>query len=90
MASDPVRPCIGCGQSDDHPRHVVDNGTGNDALWHPDCHARSANGCEVCEAQIAGVPSGTVGDELRAHLVTTGSSADQPGWTSPDEAVTRG
>lgn len=64
-----VRPCIGCGQSDDHPRHeiVVADGQHTSVLWHMDCHA--AAGCEVCADQIKGA-KGAQGDKLRAHLVS--------------------
>ena len=58
-----LRNCVGCGQVDDHPRHVDPNGpdTGD---WHHDCHFR-ATGCEVCEAVSA---EGLTGDELREHI----------------------
>ena len=59
-----LRNCIGCGQVDDHPRHVVGLPDGSDVPWHHDCHAR-ATGCEVCAAVAE---SGFTGDELRAHI----------------------
>lgn len=95
MASNPVRPCIGCGQADDHPRHVVVVASGEEhveVLWHMDCHDL-ATGCDVCHAQlegVGGVDGNPKGDQLRAHLETTGPGADQPGWTAPadpEEAV---
>jgi len=58
------RNCIGCGQVDDHPRHVIDVG-GVDTCWHHDCHYR-ATGCPVCQAVSE---AGLTGDELRAHIV---------------------
>jgi hypothetical protein len=64
----PIRVCIGCTQSDDHPRHVVGLPDGSDVYWHMDCHAL-ATGCEVCAAQISGA-DGVIGDELRVHLTT--------------------
>jgi hypothetical protein len=69
VGNNPTRPCIGCGQVDDHPRHVVATPDGNAAPWHMDCHARSANGCEVCAAQIAGA-GGATGEALREHLLS--------------------
>lgn len=66
--------CIGCGQRDDHPKHVLlvnaDHTTVN---WHMDCHSRSGDGCEVCTSQIAGKPAGTIGAELREHLTSKDS-----------------
>lgn len=64
-----LRPCVGCSQVDDHPRHVIDTANVGPIPWHMDCHA-SLTGCEVCARQIAGVPLGTIGDELRVHLTT--------------------
>lgn len=58
-----LRNCIACGQKDDHPRHVTDFGD-----WHLDCHARSREGCELCEAATDS-HDGLTGDELRSHLV---------------------
>lgn len=84
--SNPVRTCIGCASQDDHPRHVIATGDGAAVTWHFDCHT-IASDCESCKAQIAGA-KGAKGDKLRAHLVTTGPGADQPGWTAPaDEPV---
>lgn len=67
--TNPVRTCIGCGQVDDHPRHVVLVGADHaEVTWHMDCHSRAAN-CDVCASQIADA-NGATGDELRTHLVT--------------------
>ncbi len=85
--SNPVRTCIGCTQTDDHPRHVVVAGDGTDVTWHLDCHA-IATGCDSCEAQLEGVGGVTgtpKGEALREHLLTTGPGTDQPGWTAPDD-----
>jgi len=67
----PVRTCIGCGQTDDHPRHVIYLRTGEDVTWHIDCHAL-ATGCATCTTQTK-TAKGATGDKLRAHL-TKGSS----------------
>lgn len=80
----PIRNCIGCAQSDDHPRHVMAVGDA-DVNWHMDCHV-IATGCEVCTAQLAdvgGIEGNPKGQQLRDHLVTTGPTADKPGWTAP-------
>jgi hypothetical protein len=66
-ATNPVRPCLGCGQSDDHPRHVIDVG-GVDTFWHYDCHAQVTN-CELC-VPVAKAAEGKTGDELRKHLTS--------------------
>lgn len=70
MAVLPVRPCIACGQSDDHPRHevVIGDGTHTSVFWHMDCHAQATD-CAVCKAQLTGA-NGATGHELRAHLVS--------------------
>lgn len=62
------RTCIGCTQTDDHPRHVVLSGDGSEVTWHMDCHA-IATGCDACVTQTAGA-SGVTGDALRQHLTT--------------------
>jgi len=69
--SNPIRTCIGCTQSDDHPRHVIASSDGSDVNWHLDCH-RIATGCESCTAQTADV-DGVIGDDLRAHLTSKDS-----------------
>lgn len=63
----PVRMCLGCGQSDDHPRHVVVVQDGTEVPWHMDCHAMT--GCGICTEQISGA-DGATGDALRQHLTT--------------------
>jgi hypothetical protein len=61
--------CIGCGASDDHPKHVlVIDDTHNSVAWHMDCHTRAAVPCEVCAHQIADA-AGVTGSALRDHLV---------------------
>lgn len=83
--SNPVRTCIGCAQTDDHPRHVEAVASGADVNWHLDCHV-IATGCESCTGQLAdvgGVSGNPKGQALRDHLITTGPGVDQPGWTAP-------
>jgi hypothetical protein len=68
--ANPVRNCLACGQTDDHPRHVVDLGEGREVSFHMDCHARMNPACPLCVEQTSGVPAGTIGEDLRAHLVS--------------------
>lgn len=58
-----LRNCIGCGQVDDHPRHVIDVG-GENVYWHHDCHALTTG--DPVSAAVA--EAGLKGDELRAHI----------------------
>lgn len=64
----PVRTCLGCAQSDDHPRHVIVLPDGTEVGWHMDCHA-AATGCEACAETTAGA-TGLTGDALREYLTT--------------------
>lgn len=61
-----LRNCLGCGQTDDHPRHVIHLGE-TEAAWHMDCHARTNPPCEVCADQIREA-EGLTGHALRDHL----------------------
>lgn len=63
----PIRPCIGCQQADDHPRHVVILADQTEVPWHMDCHVLTT-GCELCAQQLAGA-DGATGAALRDHLV---------------------
>jgi hypothetical protein len=64
--SSPLRLCPICGQTDDHPRHVITLPEGMDVARHMDCCAQHA-GCPVCASQLA--DAGDVkGEALRAHL----------------------
>lgn len=65
----PTRLCIGCGQTDDHPRHQI----GKQEPWHMDCHVL-ATGCGICAAQLAACDTstdsdGVIGDVLFDRLV---------------------
>jgi hypothetical protein len=66
--SEVKRPCVGCGNTDDHPRHVIglSMDTHDDVYWHVDCHAN--NGCTVCKGVLEGMKPGLTGDDMRAHL----------------------
>jgi hypothetical protein len=61
-----VRACLGCEQSDDHPKHVMALRDGSDAPWHMDCHAKT--GCESCRAQTANQGDAR-GEAFRAILI---------------------
>jgi hypothetical protein len=67
-----LRTCIGCEQTDDHPKHVIALSDGNEVAWHNDCHA-IATGCAVCAA-TAGSADGLKGDKLREHIVSGGAA----------------
>ena len=70
----PQRPCIGCGQYDDAPRHEIVLGDGSSVLWHLDCHTLSSSGCESCQATVDSA-AGKQNDELREHIVSGGADA---------------
>lgn len=82
----PMRPCagagIGCGQVDDHPRHVLDDGTDDPPMYHLDCHA--AAGCAHCRQQLAGA-EGATGAALLDHLAGPGASAAPAADTTPED-----
>lgn len=65
-----LRTCVGCGQTDDHPKHVlvVDGVTHESVAWHMDCHRLSDAGCLPCADQTAGAED-LKGAELREHIV---------------------
>lgn len=68
MALDrPIRPCMECGQYDDHPRHRHNDRRlpGGHVLRHLDCCA--GLGCEPCTASVAAA-SGKTGPALIDHL----------------------
>lgn len=66
--SNPVRPCLGCGQSDDHPRHqVVLPPDMTSVYWHMDCHAQ-VTGCEICKPVVQSA-QGKTGDDFRKHIM---------------------
>lgn len=65
----PQRSCVVCGQVDDHPRCLVEDGTGADLLYHKDCH-RNAFGEMPCHAVL---DDSLKGDALRAYIVKNGS-----------------
>lgn len=70
----PIRPCVGCGQSDQAPRDQVALADGNTAYYHFDCHVLIAN-CPVCAAALAGAgghgPKGKKNADLLEHIVTS-------------------
>lgn len=69
----PLRTCVGCKQTDDHPRHdeiIQIQPELQVASWHMDCCAL-VKGCETCAAQTAGA-DGLTGDDLRNHIISKG------------------
>lgn len=67
----PQRTCIGCAQTDDHPRCIEDRGDGSDITFHMDCH-KIAYGALPCHAVLDSGGAGLHGDELRSHIVSGG------------------
>lgn len=66
--SNPIRTCLGCTQTDDHPRHVIDLDGVNLTNWHPDCHAQ-ITGCENCAVLVKSA-GGKTGEALRTHIMS--------------------
>lgn len=64
-----VRPCLGCEQSDDHPKHVRALRDGSEVAFHLDCHA--IQGCRSCIQQTRNQGDAR-GDDFRAILTTQG------------------
>lgn len=69
--SRPVRRCgglgVGCGQVDDHPRHEITMGLGDDdPSYHLDCHAQA--GCPECAERVQGA-DGATGAGMLEHLL---------------------
>lgn len=69
MAANPIRTCLACGQTDDHPRHVIALPDGNDVNYHFDCHKIVTN-CEHC-TPVVDSSDGKKGDDLRAHIISS-------------------
>ncbi len=71
-----VRTCVGCTQTDTHPRHDVIIQIAPElqvASWHLDCHAL-VTGCESCIGQTVG-SDGKTGEDMRAHIVNQNKEA---------------
>lgn len=71
-----LRTCARCGQTDDHPRHVIaamaaDQKPSN---FHMDCHALL--GCPICIEQIKDA-EGIQGVELQGHLIAKDALSDE-------------
>lgn len=60
-----TRTCLGCGQTDDHPKDLVSLRDGSEVAWHMDCHATT--GCEACTQQTKSQGAAR-GDEFRTIL----------------------
>lgn len=70
----PVRPCVACGQHDDHPRDQVDLGGGETAYYHIDCHALM--GCESCKWQ-ADAAAGATGQGMLDAIISLHEQASE-------------
>lgn len=73
--ANPVRTCLACGQTDDHPRHVIALPDGNDVNYHMDC-CQIVKGCEHCAAAREGGED-KKGDELRTHIVENAPAREE-------------
>lgn len=62
-----VSTCMGCGQTDDHPKHQMGLADGSTSYWHMDCHARSGDGCPTCETNVA-EKGDLKGADFRQHI----------------------
>ena len=62
------RTCIGCGQTDDGPRHCIGVNGGGQITWHLDCHAIATN-CDSCQSQVDKA-NGLKDTELREFILT--------------------
>ncbi len=67
MADNPVRPCFGCRQFDDHPRHELYGVP--DSAMHMDCCAE-LRGCGICARARSGLAASVVGEAFREHVLT--------------------
>lgn len=71
----PLRTCMGCAATDDHPKHEIDHGGGLSIYWHFDCHV-IATGCpDVCGPARVGA-DGLTGAAFREHIVATAGGAN--------------
>lgn len=74
----PLSTCIGCGQTDDHPKHIDERGGGIEVRWHMDCHVISLGSggepghCDICTPRRVGA-DGLTGDTFRTHILTIGA-----------------
>lgn len=69
----PIRPCLLCGQQDDHPRIVRAAEDGSEVLYHHDCfvltHPPGDHDLGIQELHdIVAHSEGKKGDELREYL----------------------
>lgn len=76
-----MRTCIGCGQTDNHPK-IIKATTGAPAAeiyWHHDCYviAKAGDDWPDIAALLQGA-DGTTGHQLRLHLMRTTGGDQQP------------
>lgn len=66
-----MQSCLGCGQSDDHPKHqVVIPPNFDSVFWHMDCHLK-ITGCDICAPTVLSA-NGKTGEDFRTHIVNIG------------------
>lgn len=74
----PVTRCgglgVGCGQSDDHPKHLMEVPGGEDVRYHLDCHA--AAGCQSCQGQVSG-SDGATGQQMLDHILANAPTLEE-------------
>lgn len=65
----PIKTCLACGQTDDHPRHTHVLLDHSEVGHHFDCGARMEPPCESCTQRSAG-SAGKTGEAMRQFLLT--------------------
>lgn len=75
----PMRTCVGCMQTDDHPKDQFVRDDGTSVFWHHDCHAIADPPCESCAWLVAHKGDGMVGSEWlqQTQVVHDAMSAEQ-------------
>jgi len=74
----PIGTCLGCRQTDDHPKHLVVVGPSHEHVsWHYDCHAIANPPCPLCVDVLAlrEEDDNGIGEEMRAHLTSAETRA---------------
>lgn len=71
--------CLGCGQTDDHPKcnTILNDGQHSAMHFHMDCHAAVTPPCPVCSAVMAAGGAGKTGATLLAHITAEPTSTTQ-------------
>lgn len=71
--------CLGCNQTDDHPKckNILNDGRHTFVHFHMDCHAAATPPCPVCSAVMAAGGAGKTGATLLAHITAEPISTTQ-------------